>query len=51
MQELITFFTNQSVAIAMLVYFVARFEKILQTNTESLKILADNVARCPKNAK
>lgn len=30
---------NQSVAIAMLIYFVLRFEKLLKSNTDAIKTL------------
>lgn len=42
---------NQGVAIAMLVYFVVRFEKILKDNTASLNLLSQAVSNCPKNKK
>lgn len=43
MEEIISLILNQGVAIAMLIYFVLRFEKILKTNTDALISLQDTI--------
>lgn len=39
--DLATWIYNQGVAVAMLIYFIVRFEKILKSNTNALNDIKD----------
>jgi len=43
--EILQYLMNQGVAIAMLGYFIIRFEKILKTNTKALSQMCELIKR------
>ena len=51
MVEIVDLILNQGVAIAMLIYFIMRFEKILTNNTKAFEQLNINVLTLLKRFK
>jgi len=51
MMDFITIISNVGFPIAMVIYFVVRFEKVLNNNTQAINHIVEKIEKCPKRKK